>query len=349
MAANVERLTRGLRAAAREGADAGVLGEEISRMVSRVVAHDAVNLVAASPATSRSHWSFGFSHGYEPDFGRALMRRYYARDDPYLPEDLLKRPVPAGVLGTGGGRRDRMARQLLSTHGVGSALRLLLRDSRGVWGVLGLLRAEGGRPFDDQDGRRAARLAPTLMALLRDYVCAGPLAPAGPVPLPGVFIVGADHAVRAATPQARAWTGQLHVRARVPDWIGESVVIGLAIQANRHARDRNAAPALLVGPPATYGRWIAMHGQPLDGGAAGEVAVVVQAATGGLLLPSFCDWYGLTDRERQVVGYLCGGAAPKQIAGALNLSRHTVNDHLKAIYRKAGAAGRDELIAALVV
>ena len=40
-------------------------------------------------------------------------------------------------------------------------------------------------------------------------------------------------------------------------------------------------------------------------------------------------------------------ASEEHIARTLTVSIYTLNDHLKAIYRKTGADGRDELIAAL--
>ncbi|MGO4463223.1 response regulator transcription factor [Streptomyces sp. M-16] len=57
--------------------------------------------------------------------------------------------------------------------------------------------------------------------------------------------------------------------------------------------------------------------------------------------------YGITPRERATLGELRTGAAVKQIARRLDLSPYMVNDHLKALFRKTGADGRDELIAAL--
>ena len=41
------------------------------------------------------------------------------------------------------------------------------------------------------------------------------------------------------------------------------------------------------------------------------------------------------------------GRSGKQISRSLDLSQHTTNDHLKAVYRKLRVSGRGELIAAL--
>ncbi|SHF69335.1 helix-turn-helix transcriptional regulator [Streptoalloteichus hindustanus] len=346
---SADRLLRDLTVAARQGASSGELGEAVSRAVAPVVAHDALRLVGTSPAAGFGPASFSFWHGYEPDFGRALMRNCYLGNDPCLVEDLVLRPVPAGVVGGRGrdGQRDRLARRLFAHHGVGGELRLVLRDHVGVWGTLGLLRAQGGRPFDGDDVARAARLGPTLMAVLRGYVTSAPLTSPLPTLSPGVLVVGPDHLIRAATPEAHRWRDQLQDHQRAPGFTGEVFFAGMSAQARKHARDPRAQPALVVGPAASYGRWIACHGQPLGDATTGDVAVVIQAATVEQRLPSFCDWYGITARERQVMAFLCDGSAPKQIARGLDLSLHTVNGHLRALFRKTGASGRDELLVAV--
>ncbi len=50
----------------------------------------------------------------------------------------------------------------------------------------------------------------------------------------------------------------------------------------------------------------------------------------------------LTPREREVLARLAQGMTLADIAGELNLSRHTVSDHVKNIYRKLGISSRAE-------
>jgi LuxR family maltose regulon positive regulatory protein len=53
----------------------------------------------------------------------------------------------------------------------------------------------------------------------------------------------------------------------------------------------------------------------------------------------------LTDRERQVLGYLPSHLSSREIAAKIYVSPNTVKSHLKGIYRKIGAASRTEAVA----
>ena len=52
----------------------------------------------------------------------------------------------------------------------------------------------------------------------------------------------------------------------------------------------------------------------------------------------------LTDREREVLGMIAGGATNREIADRLFLSPHTVKDHTSTLYRKMKARNRAEAI-----
>lgn len=52
----------------------------------------------------------------------------------------------------------------------------------------------------------------------------------------------------------------------------------------------------------------------------------------------------LTQREREVLGQLVGGASVVEIAKALDRSHYTVHDHVKSLHRKLGVKSRAALI-----
>lgn len=54
--------------------------------------------------------------------------------------------------------------------------------------------------------------------------------------------------------------------------------------------------------------------------------------------------FGLTPREREIVRYLCSGLRNVEIAGKLGITARTVENHLRAIYRKIGVNNRTRAI-----
>jgi DNA-binding CsgD family transcriptional regulator len=55
--------------------------------------------------------------------------------------------------------------------------------------------------------------------------------------------------------------------------------------------------------------------------------------------------FGATAREREVATLLARGLSRAELAEALVLSPHTVDDHVKSLYEKLGVASRQELVA----
>lgn len=50
----------------------------------------------------------------------------------------------------------------------------------------------------------------------------------------------------------------------------------------------------------------------------------------------------LSDREREVLSMVARGLRAPEVAGVLGISRHTVRDHIKSIYRKLDVSSRAE-------
>jgi pSer/pThr/pTyr-binding forkhead associated (FHA) protein len=56
----------------------------------------------------------------------------------------------------------------------------------------------------------------------------------------------------------------------------------------------------------------------------------------------------LSEAQRRVLDLLLGGGSEKQVAAKLDLSPHTVHNHIKEIYRRFGVSSRAELLALFV-
>jgi DNA-binding NarL/FixJ family response regulator len=67
----------------------------------------------------------------------------------------------------------------------------------------------------------------------------------------------------------------------------------------------------------------------------GRTVFEVQERTGAV---------GLSDRERAVLELMASGATNPEIGDQLHLSRHTVKEHLSAVYRKLGVRNRTEAV-----
>ena len=91
--------------------------------------------------------------------------------------------------------------------------------------------------------------------------------------------------------------------------------------------------------------WITLHaslpGPPGDG----RVAVVLERAGGARSATVRLEAFGATAREREVATLLARGLSRAEMAEALVLSPHTVEDHVKSLYEKLGVASRQELVA----
>lgn len=336
------RWERELPECAGQGPAPHELGEVLSRAVRTRIPHDCLHLMGMNPGNNVV--AFAFWHHLSARFVRAQMLNSYLGDDRCRPADLAPLRVPVGH-GEGGPR----AHDILASQGLGSELRVLLRDAHGVWGVLALMRQSGSPAFTDDDARNAVGATGLLVRTLRAYVTAAPLREAVNSPPPGVIVIGPDQRVRGMTAEAQAWIAGL--KMVTPNCDQRQVARAFAAEVCLAARQppdqrRWRRPALLL-PAAHAGQWLAVHAQPLSDDAAGEVAAVVQPAHGADLWSAVAAWYAITARERTAISWLGEALSAKQIARRMEVSVHTVNDHLKSVFRKTGTSGRDELLAAI--
>jgi DNA-binding CsgD family transcriptional regulator len=252
--------------------------------------------------------------------------------------ELTHRPGHAGVLAQRVAPEPASPRlhEILRPEGFRSELRLVLVDGGRYWGALSLFRDELRHPFTDTDLEAAADLAgPLAVALRRDQVRR--TGPAQDARAAGIVLVGTDGRFLHISPEAQGWLGNLASDGVSVDDISR-VVYEVAFAAS------SGKQAALSRARTADGGWLVVSGTktpvaPVD------VTVVIQPASVGQVLPALAAWTGLSRREFEVLQLVAAGLAAKQIAKRLNLSVLTVNDHLRATYRKAGVSGREELLA----
>lgn len=316
------------------------LGTEISRLIGRLVPHDGYLLRGLDPLTGAG-CLLAAEHSYSGEAYRRLELNEVGGRDLHSLASLVSGHCPVGILGSGAPeeRHSERLHDIMASQGFGSEMRIALRLGGVTWGALALLRENGRRSFSAAEATCAARLSRPLAAALKQFVAGKWLRPARSTLPPGVIVVGSDNKVRAVSPTGRDWLRKLvphSARADDADYFGNVWNIAFA------ARQTNGEALSRI--PTSQG-WIVLRGQLLDGKESGEVVVTVQPASADVLLPALAPWYGITPRELTVIGHALEGLPTKQIASRLQVSQHTVNDHLKAIYRKTGVGGRSELTA----
>jgi len=93
----------------------------------------------------------------------------------------------------------------------------------------------------------------------------------------------------------------------------------------------------------TNGKRVALRSEPIaDGGAALGVVLHLDAGS-DLRSRPLLGLGSLTDTERSVANLVAEGLTNRQIAERVFISRHTVDFHLRSIFRKVGVGSRVEL------
>ncbi|HEX9765120.1 MAG TPA: helix-turn-helix transcriptional regulator [Nitriliruptorales bacterium] len=95
----------------------------------------------------------------------------------------------------------------------------------------------------------------------------------------------------------------------------------------------------------TDGRWAVVHAACTGANGDVRVTVIIQPAHPGLIAPLLMSIYGLTAREQQVTQLILRGGSTTQLAKELDLSPHTVQQHLKSIFERTDVSSRGELVA----
>ncbi|WP_208029442.1 helix-turn-helix transcriptional regulator [Rhabdothermincola sediminis] len=140
--------------------------------------------------------------------------------------------------------------------------------------------------------------------------------------------------------------GARQVLAELAQEVEPSEVPTSVRAAATRARWARTSTNLVIRVRGRSGEWMRLHVTPMEGDA-NLVAVTIEPAHPGDLVPILLESYGLTQRETEIVLALARGLSIKEIGAELCISAHTVRDHLKAIYEKAGVSSRGELIASL--
>jgi DNA-binding CsgD family transcriptional regulator len=157
-------------------------------------------------------------------------------------------------------------------------------------------------------------------------------------------VVVLDRDLRAVswTAGARAWIDALPLAGLFAAWgILPAVVYPVAALA----RSGNGAHGAHALERTADGRWVRIEAAQLEGRPDAQIAVTLRAATMTETFDLLCRAYALSHRERDVVAALLTGLDTRAVSTRLCISPHTLQDHLKSVFRKTGVHNRRELLA----
>lgn len=334
-------LNDGLRRLAVRGGDLTEVRTELDRLLRRAIGYDIAAISTVDPATLL--WTSCFVTGIGYDGGgereRIIFDLEFRDADLNGYARLANAAVPvAGLHQATGGRISEAVRYepLLRELGVIDEARVMLRSRNGCWGSLTLYRRAPAPPFGTAELTALAGAVPLIADLFRLTLLRAALAvPDGVEQPPGMLLVRSGGRVETLSTQARVWLEAVDDRGRIPSAVW-------SVAAAAQAGNAPATAAL----PARGGRWVVLHGSPIEG-SDDRVALIIEGARPAVLAGVVARAYDLTAREREVTALTAQGRSTRQMAGVLGISPFTVQDHLKAVFTKTGTHSRGELVAAL--
>jgi DNA-binding CsgD family transcriptional regulator len=325
-------------------AGADRFAEAACAALERAVPYEFACMASTDPATGLITGTYKSDSrvGMDTEFARLE----YGIDDINQFRDIAARRSPVGVLqhDTGGHpERCLRYREFLKPHfGQGHEVRLAFRSGNAVWGVVAMYRPPGRSGFTDEEADflagASALLADGLSAAaIRDQ--AATTVPDGPA----VLMLGPDDRSRAETPAVAEYLTQLPGLSTTE--LPMPVLAVAAAARARRAGARGTEPRVTLRTHS--GAWLVLAGAPIgpvtaDGA---DVAITIDRARPPDVVPLVMSALRLTARERDVVELVLAGRSTAEIARRLAISDYTVQDHLRAIFEKAGVRSRRDLVA----
>jgi DNA-binding CsgD family transcriptional regulator len=288
-----------------------------------------------------------YDHGMISELPTEWLAHEYQQDDSHKLVDIARSAIGMSTLheATGGDPSSSPRfRRYIEPYGGEQELLLALRARTGeTWGILALYRAPGQMEFTSQERELLQALAPHLAEGARRGLLVGEAKEPDQPEAPGLVVLTEAFEVESLTPGVERWLCQLPGGGEAPATLPPSVmaVSGRALRTATADFPGEVAFARVL---SNDGRWMVIHGAVLQTDGRRRVAVIIEPAHPARISPLLMAAYGLTDREQEIARQVLSGYATAEIAGALHISPHTVQQHLKSIFEKTGVRSRRELV-----
>ena len=330
------------------GLDSRALRLAILREMRKVLPIDSFWCATVDPATML--FTGSVIEGIPEHATPVFLENEFLHDDVNKFTALARSATPVNhLLSATRGEMDRSERyrEILVPLGLGDELRAALLSDGVCWGVLCLHRRLEDFAFTDRDIAFVHGLVPHLAHGLRTALLLDRAETVLGIEGPGLLLVGDDFTVIGTTPAADSWLEELGDWPRRDEALQavRAVTARLWELENGGGQAQGLMPRVRIRTRA--GRWALLHATRLSGrgGSDRPTAVIVEQATSHDVAPLVLQAYYLTGRETQVAELVLRGLSTKEIVAELCISALTVQDHLKAVFEKAGVSNRRSLVA----
>lgn len=288
-----------------------------------------------------------FAADEAPGAGELLLRSEYIVEDVNTFAALAAQRTPVGILDhatRGAPEASARYRDLLLPADIPHELRATFVTRGRVWGAVHIARRAASGPFERRDADALAAVVSAIARGIRASLRFDAARRETGVEAPGLVLLGPHDEIELITPPARELLDS--IRPEDAGHTEETVatpVLALAAFV-RNARDGSHGNGNVVTVPGRDG-WVTLHASLPNPASDRRVAVVLERTGGARSATLRLETFGATAREREVATLIARGLSRAEVAEALVLSPHTVEDHVKSLYEKIGVASRQELVA----
>ncbi|MED3647600.1 LuxR C-terminal-related transcriptional regulator [Halalkalibacterium halodurans] len=242
--------------------------------------------------------------------------------------------------------------RILAPAGFHDELRAALIDQGKCWGHLTLFRSKDHSPFSQEEQQLVNSLLPAITKKVKRLTFQSTFSPSPNSSHfeAAIMIFSDTFELLSANEAAHSLLSLL----REQEQLGEGTfprpieTLCVKIKATSSSKEEGEIDRWSVCIPAANGQLLTLYASKLTSELLPEqYAVISQNTSPFERLGYSLLYYGLTQREIQIVEQIVNGYTTKQISSHLYISTHTVQDHLKSIFSKMNVNSRRELLSFL--